>query len=154
MLQETQKELKNSLEITTLRRRAILYNILVLAVCFPTALISGLSGGELWLGLATMLILLLVPVNGFWIFRLWKIFRAPENYRFYKTQLNQPKGGRIRDTIRFTVLLEDEEGRFVADTHSIFGTHSSTLFPSLEDYVNQTVTIAYNDETGEVVVIG
>lgn len=64
-------------------------------------------------------------------------------------------GGRFRDSIKFRVLLEDADGhKFVADTHSIFSTHKDFSGLGFEDYVNQKVTIAYNEETGNVVVIG
>ena len=54
----------------------------------------------------------------------------------------------------FTVVIEDAEGnRFPANTHDIFYTHSITGL-SLEDYVNKTVEVGYNTETGQVVVIG
>jgi hypothetical protein len=53
------------------------------------------------------------------------------------------------------VVLEDMDGnKFTAYTHSIFHTHRSSAGLALEDYVNQEVTVGYNDETGEVVVIG
>ena len=64
-------------------------------------------------------------------------------------------GGRFRESIKFRVVLEDAEGcKFVADTHSIFSTHKDLTGLGFEDYVNQEVTIAYNEETGNVVVIG
>ena len=95
------------------------------------------------------------PILGFCVVRTFRIFQHPESYTFCKTNLCNPKGGNIRDTIKFTVLLEDADGdKFAADTHSIFHTHRGFLAPSLEDYVNQTVTAAYNEETGMVVVIG
>ena len=53
------------------------------------------------------------------------------------------------------MLLEDADGyKFVADTHSIFSTHGDLTGLGFEDYVNQEVTIAYNEETENVVVIG
>jgi len=64
-------------------------------------------------------------------------------------------GGRLRDSIKFRVVLEDADGyKFVADTHSIFSTHKDFMGLGFEDYVNQEATIAYNEETGYVVVIG
>lgn len=41
----------------------------------------------------------------------------------------------------------------MTDTHSIFYARGLVGL-LLEDYVNRTVTIAYNEETGMVVVIG
>ena len=87
--------------------------------------------------------------------RTFNIFRHPESYHFCKTNLCNPKGGSLRDTIKFTVVLEDADGnKFAADTHSIFSTHRGLLASAFEDYVNQTVTAAYNEETGQVVIIG
>ena len=86
--------------------------------------------------------------------RTWNIFRHPESYHFCRTKLCNPKGGSIRDTLKFTVLIEDADGnKFAADTHSIFTTHKSMFGPALEDYVNQTVTAGYNEETGQVIIL-
>ena len=54
----------------------------------------------------------------------------------------------------FTVLLRDEEGTVITRTHSIFAYAKSMFGPSMEEYLNETVTVGYNEETGEVVVIG
>ena len=107
--------------------------------------------GITWLTLG----ICIAPIVGFCIVRTVKIFRHPESYHFCKTTLCNPKGGSIRDTIRFTVLIEDADGnKFAADTHSIFTTHKSMLGAGIEDYVNRTVTAGYNEETGQVVIIG
>ena len=95
------------------------------------------------------------PILVFCAIRTINIFRHPESYHFCKTVLCNPRGGSIRDTIKFTVLIEDADGnKFAADTHSIFTTHRGYPNLALEDYVNQTVTVGYNEETGQVVVIG
>ena len=95
------------------------------------------------------------PMLIFCLWRIIQIFRCPESYHFCKTKLSSPKGGSIRDTIKFTVVVEDADGdKFVADTHSIFTTHRGFPGLALEDYINQTVTVAYNEETGILVVIG
>lgn len=95
------------------------------------------------------------PIFGFCVIRTISLFRHVESYHFCKANLCNPKGGRVRDTIKFTVLIEDADGgKFVADTHSIFTTHRGSPNLALEDYVNQTVTVGYNEETGQVVVIG
>ena len=95
------------------------------------------------------------PIVVFCVIRTFNIFRHPESYHFCKTVLCNPKGGSIRDTIKFTVLIEDADGdKFAADTHSIFYTHTNMFGLGLEDYVNRTVTAGYNEETGQVVIIG
>ena len=95
------------------------------------------------------------PILVFCAIRTINIFRHVESYHFCKANLCNPKGGRVRDTIKFTVLIEDADGnKFAANTHSIFNTHTGWFAPGFEDYVNQTVTVGYNEETGQVVVIG
>ena len=104
-----------------------------------------------WLVIA----LVMGPILVFCAIRTCNIFRHVESYHFCKTVLCNPRGGSVRDTIKFTVLIEDADGnKFAADTHSIFTTHRGYSNLALEDYVNQTVTVAYNEETGQVVVIG
>ena len=112
-------------------------------------------GPELrFLGTAIVSTITSLPILLFSLIRIIRIYRKPESYHFCKTTLSNPKGGNLRHTIRFAVLLEDSEGKkFTADTHSIFYTHG-LIGPLLEDYVNRTVTVAYNEETGMVTVIG
>ena len=95
------------------------------------------------------------PFPVFCAIRTFNIFRHAESYHFCKTVLCNPKGGSLRDTIKFTVVIEDADGdKFAADTHSIFTTHTSMFGLGFEDYVNRTVTAGYNEETGQVVIIG
>lgn len=103
-------------------------------------------------------VMALVSALPFLIYCLWRrvqIFRRPESYYFCKATLSNPISGRIRHTIRFTVVIEDPEGyKFAANTHSIFSAGRGFGSLSLEDYINKTVTVGYNEETGQVVVIG
>lgn len=108
-----------------------------------------------WLIFGVMAAVSTVPILSFCAWRTVAIFRCPESYHFCRAKLSNPRGGRIRDTIRFLVLLEDADGgKFTAYTHSIFHTHRGSAGLALEDYVNQEVTVGYNEETGSVVVIG
>lgn len=105
-----------------------------------------------------VLILLLgvsvAPILAFCMWRIWQIYRCCGSYFFCRTVFSSPKGGSLRDTIRFTLVLEDPEGyKFVAQTHSIFDTHGNSRL-AFENYVNQTLEVAYNEETDTVVVIG
>ena len=87
--------------------------------------------------------------------RTFNLSRRADSSPFCKTVLCNPKGGSLRDTIKFTVVIEDADGdKFAADTHSIFTTHTSMFGLGFEDYVNRTVTAGYNEETGQVVIIG
>ena len=110
--------------------------------------------GQQWLILILMESLYVSPFFIFCLLRTCQIFQKAESYCFCKAKLSQPIAGRIRNTVRFTVVIEDAEGnRFAVNTHSVFSVRGSFL-PSLEDYINKTVTIAYNPETEMVVVIG
>ena len=134
--------------------------LFVAAVCAPiTWLILRLStrgyhaeeqAPLIWISIA----IIIGPILVFCAIRTFNIFRHPESYHFCKTTLYNPKGGSMRDTIKFTVVLEDADGdQFAADTHSIFYTHTNMFGLGLEDYVNRTVTAGYNEETGQVVII-
>ena len=96
----------------------------------------------------------LAPLLIFCTIRTFRIFRKAESYIFCRTRLTQPHSGPIRDTIYFTALFEDpsDGSKFPVDTHAIFATRG--LLPRMDDYANATVTLAYNQETEMVVVIG
>ena len=119
--------------------------------------LAGMMGGTKHSGFPWIMPLTLIIIEGpifvFLAYRTWKIYDRAEKYRFYETVLDSPFGGWGRNTIRFTVTIPVSEGsRHRVDTHGIFFTHS--LFgPNLEDYVNQKVRVAYNEETGTLVVI-
>lgn len=136
--------------------------LFICAICTPISLLVGwLSTRNYYAEVPRWPIIWFVtmiaigPILVFCLIRAISIFRCPGSYHFCKTKLCNPKGGSIRDTIKFTVLLEDADGgKFIADSHSIFHTHRSMFGPALEDYVNQTVTAGYNEETGQVIIIG
>ena len=105
--------------------------------------------------LLTMVAICILPILIFCAWRTFRTFQHPESYIFCTAALSNPMGGRLRDTIKFRVVLEDADGyKFVADTHSIFSTHKDFTGLGFEDYVNRKATIAYNEETENVVVIG
>ncbi len=153
---EIRKNLTNSLDMVSVRMHLFIAGIVVL-IEGMMVLFMPQSPYEpsKWILFAIMAAVSVVPILIFCAVRTISIFRCPESYHFCKTTLCNPKGGRIRDTIRFLVVLEDMDGnKFTAYTHSIFHTHRSSAGLALEDYVNQEVTVGYNEETGQVVVIG
>lgn len=95
------------------------------------------------------------PYLIFSIIRTAKIFRRLDDYFLCRCVLSKPHGGLLRDTMYFTTLVEDpaDGKKYFVDTHAIFFTRG-IVQPLMEDYVNSTVTIACNRETGMVVVIG
>ena len=154
--EQIRQRLWDSLEMQAVIRYLVIALILaVFCILLGMRELRYLESGIRILGTAVITAISALPLLIFCIVRTVRIFWKPESYHFCKTTLCNPKGGNIRDTIKFTVLLEDADGdKFAADTHSIFHTHGGFLAPSLEDYVNKTVTAAYNEETGMVVVIG
>ena len=95
-----------------------------------------------------------VAITAFHLWQVIRICRKPDSYIFCSAVLNQPHRSDRINAMYFTVVIEDAEGnRFPANTHAIFFTYSLTGL-LLEDYVNKTVEVGYNMETGHVVVIG
>ena len=96
----------------------------------------------------------LLVILGFYGWRLYRIFYKPEAYILCQCLLDQPHADPNLNTIMyFTVTLELPDGTAkTVETHSIFGLRIAS--PVFEEYINKTVTIAYNTTTGMVVVIG
>ena len=102
---------------------------------------------------ALVLAIVAGPLVVFLLYRTWKIFHRAEGYILQEAVLNHPTAGWGRGAIRFTVTVKDSLGHnHRVDTHSIFVTYG-LLAPSLDDYVNRKVRVAYNSETGTLVVI-
>ena len=95
------------------------------------------------------------PYLLFCTIRTVKIFRRAEAYTICRATLTTPHGGPLRDTIYYTALVTDPDTgeKFFVNTHAIFFARG-IVQPLMEDYTNATVTIAWNRETGMVVVIG
>ena len=154
-IKKTKEMLLGSLELKVIWTRLFL----VCLVAVPVVAFWGLTWDRpmeiYWMLTAMVLGVMVAPLLIFCTVRTIRMFRKPEGYIFCRGKLSQPHGGPLRDTIYYTVVLEDPEdgGKFFVDTHAIFNTHGSFL-PSLDDYTNATVTIAYNRETEMVVVIG
>ena len=133
-------------------RTAVISAIFFVVMLFAS---RGMMPQERWPILGTMMAICFLPILIFCAWRTFRTFQSAESYIFCTAKLSNPMGGRFRDSIKFRVLLEDADGhKFVADTHSIFSTHKDFMGLGFENYVNQNITIAYNEETGNVVVIG
>ena len=136
----------HSLEMQVLRRDLILYLI-------ATGLFLLMTGENRIAGL----LLGCFCFGPFVIFHLWRtfqIFRRVEDYTFYRTKLSQFQQRFPLKTMYFTVVLEESDGsKQVVDTHAIFS-GTGLVEPLVGSYVNSTVTIGLNKETGMVVVIG
>ena len=103
--------------------------------------------------LVVLMVLATCPFCLFYLLRILDIYRQIDGFVFREGLLNQPRGGMMRDTIYFTVEIPDHRGTLITvDTNSIFSSRGSTE-PTMEDYVNQKVLLAYHPETERVVVI-
>ena len=155
-IKEIRRALWHSLDMAAVKLLlfwAMVVNVILFAVLLFTSM--GMDPAERWTVILTMMAVCLLPFLILCLWRTVQTFRKAESYIFCTATLSNPMGGRFRESIKFRVVLEDADGyKFVADTHSIFQTHVGFGGFALEDYVNQKVTIAYNEETGNVVVIG
>ena len=149
---KNRQQLSASLEVGCIRRDLILSGVLVAAAIIVFQFrFDGISfkAGSVLVALFT------APIFGYWLWHLHQIYSSPEEYCFYHCTLTSPHQKLwTRGMMYFTVIIEDpEEGTLARDTNAIF-TSYGLVGPLMEDYLNQTVTIAYNRETGMVVVIG
>lgn len=129
--------------------------IFALLIC---VLIGLLVGGMEYAGMFLLIgFLVELPTALYLVHRCWKIFRWPEYYRQYQctlSALNTPEFFSVSRAAAFWVVIEDEDGsKEVVSTNRIFF-YGGLESPQLKDYVNRTVTIAYNPATGSVAVIG
>lgn len=152
---ENIRKLRHSLEISVIRRDVILYTLVMgLVVLMASCQSAPYDDGSRWKVPVGFAVIFLLP---FWVFYLWRtvqIFRKAEKYIFCRCVLSQPHQNPWLQTMYFTVVIEGPDGRKnVRETHAIFPSHG-LIGPLVEDYVNRTVTIAYNEETEMVVVIG
>ena len=146
---EIKEKLKCSLEIAHIRSALVVASVLVAAYVGIMTLF--------WGDIAFTVILCGVILFPIWLaysWRYFRVFRKISRYTFHKALLAQPHTSRFVHAFHFTVVLENtEKGTVTTKTSSIFLARG-WLGLFLEDYVNREVTLAYNEETGQVVVIG
>lgn len=145
---EIKVKLKCSLEIAHIRSALMVWSFLVAA--YVTAL-TLFWGGLTFTAILCGLFLLPLWITYGW--RYFRVFRKPEHYSFHKVTLSQPHANTFH-AFYFSVELESANtGTVTTKTSSIFLARG-WLGPLMEDYVNREVTLAYNEETGRVVVMG
>ena len=146
---EIKEKLKCSLEIAHIRSALAVASVLVAAYVGVMTLFWGdITFTIILCGL------ILLPIWVAYGWRYFRVFRKMHRYTFHKALLDRPSISRFVHAFHFTVTLEGtEKGTVTADTSSIFLARG-WLGPILEDYVNKEVTLAYNEETGQVVVMG
>lgn len=141
---ENRRRLLDSLEV----RCVIRDFFIILAAAGLFTLVSRDATGK------TVFLIVCAVFLIFYLIRVLSILRKADSYRFYRAELTQPHRRFPLKSMYFTVVLEDGDGtKHVLETHAIFAYHG-LAGPLMKDYVNRTVTIAHNRETGMVVVIG
>lgn len=151
---QIKERLKASLEVTCKRNNLILHAV-GLPIAAAVASLGGRGRGSvaLWPFVIAVVLLVVIPIVILDLWQIFRIFRKPEAYVFSRFKLTTPHPGNFQYSAYYTVLVDNGEGRMIpVDTHAIFSTRHG--HPSIEEYTNKTVTIAYNRETEMVVVIG
>ena len=152
--QENIRMIRQSLDMKVYRRALIAYGIGVgLGVVYGLGTFRDYEPVYFWmyLGLSGIVIL---PLTLIWVWRMWKLFREPEEYFFTKAALTAFHQNPWHRAMYFTVVIDHpEEGALAVNTNPIFHPIGWEQ-PLLQDYLNKTVTVGYNRETGMVVVIG
>lgn len=154
---DIRRELRDSLELAVIRQDIALVCVLVPLILLPSGCAArGFRDPNFWIPAAAVTVLTVLPflIHGLWV--TLRIFRSTDCYTLYRAKLSQPhqcKWG--RGAMYFTIVLEDpaDGGKFIVNTRPIFASYGF-IGPLLEDYINKTVTVAYNEETDVVVVIG
>ena len=144
----TRHRLWHSLEMHCLRRDLIMMLIAMGLFMLIT------WDDQFWIAALVIDCLGFGPFVIFYICRGVQIFRKPEGYTFYKTTLSRFHQKFPLKMMYFTVVLEEPDGsKRIENTHAIFASYG-IVEPLVESYVNSTITIGLNKETGMLVVIG
>lgn len=156
-VKEIKAKIWSSLDMYHVKLHFTIYlGFLILGGVMGAMMGSGIDGMR---GMTILSGMLIAALSALYLFIpsvliFFRIIRKPDQYRFYRAVLGQPHGGYPRGTMYFTVVLEEPDGeKFLVNTNTIFEAYGRVGI-SIEDYVNKTVTIAYNWETENVVVIG
>ena len=146
---EMKEKLKCSLEIAHVRSALAVASVLVAAYVGVMTLFWGSFTFTI-----ILCGLILLPIWVAYGWRYFRVFRKISRYTFRKAVLAQPHTSRFVHAFHFTVVLEGtEKGTVTTKTSSIFLARG-WLGPHLENYLDKEVTLAWNAETGQVVVIG
>lgn len=148
--QQTISRLKNSLEMANVK----LNFALGCAIFGIPCLLFAIGTRKPDPSVPVMFLLGFLIITGICLWLTLRIFRKAEQYIFCKCELTQPHSSPLLRSFYFTVAIQlPDRSTKIADTHAIFASHG-IVGPLMEDYVNSTVTVAYNPATGMVVVIG
>ena len=143
---DTTQKLLHSVEMGYYRRQLAVLGAFFLVFC-TIAFFNEPS-------IAITFAVIFLPILIFYLYRIFRILQKKDGYLFCTTALNRPDWHFWLKTYSFTVTLEHPElGRCTRRTRPIFNPYGF-FEPLLVNYVNQTVTVAYNPLTDTLVVIG
>ena len=130
------------------------YHLRQSAVFGVIVLLAGLVVFSRDPGVGIVFALLFLPNLIYYLYRILRIFYRPEGYIFCTAALNRPNYHWFLKSYSFTVTLDHPEiGRRARQTQPIFLPYGA-FEPLLVNYMNQTVTVAYNPLTTPLGVIG
>lgn len=143
---DTTKKLLNSVEMGYYRRQLTVLGILFLFFCAITFFQDPAIG--------VTFVIIFLPIPVFYLYRIFRILHRRDGYLFCTATLDQPNYHFWLKTYSFTVTL-DHPGisRRSRQTRPIFIPYGA-FEPLLVNYVNQSVTVAYNPATDILVVVG
>ena len=151
--QENIRMIRRSLDMTVYKRMLIAIGIATgLGLLYGLGMARNEGPEVFWLFLV-FAAMFVTPTAGIWGYRMWKLFRVPEEYFFTQAKLSTFHQKMWYRAMYFTVVIDHpEEGTLAVNTNPIFHP-TGWEQPLLEDYLNRTVTVGYNRETGMAVVI-
>lgn len=143
---EIRKKIWNSLEMHHYRVMLLVITVVFSILFFP---FLGRSSESIFITL-----LVFLPFYGFYVHRIFQIFRYPEQYFFTRCKLEKFHFSGFWRTACFSVRLEIPEQGIIADETAMIFTTNGPVAPVLEDYANREVQVGYNRFTGRIVIIG
>ena len=96
----------------------------------------------------------ILPLLAWRLWQLLRIFRKVAYYRFYKTTLSGPRCPKGNNRVFFfPVTIRDSEMGIIQRRTATIYYARKRFGPMLKDYLDRTVTVAWNRETDMIVVI-
>ena len=148
MKKENCQRLLQSLEVHSLFRNFVI--IAVMGLLFWVLYLFRFPDEP---SMASIMLLITAPFLLFYLVRIILIFRKAEFYVFQRCTLTQPHSIPFLRSMAFRVEFPHAGRTQSLETRAIFASYG-VMEPLMETYNNKTVTIAYNPQTGQVVVIG
>ena len=146
--------LKNSIEYRYERQQWIISAVIMaIAELLSAARVFGYGlrepDFEVFALILVILNMVFLPLLAYLGWRVLRIFRKIDSYTFCEAMLDRPRTG-YKGAVSFQVEIRTRSGATInRETHAIFGSWDTRL----EDYVNQKVIVAYNEETDTVIVV-